>query len=40
MKTKLIIPIIIGLIISGSMTYVFYLMYDCMNPSSWMKGGH
>ena len=40
MKTKFIILIIIGLIISGSVAYVFYLMYDCMNPPSWMKGGH
>jgi len=40
MKTKFITLIIIGIIISGSMGYVSYLMYDCMNPPSGMKGPH
>ena len=37
MKTRLIVLIISGVIISGSFAFVYTQMYDCMYPPSWMK---
>lgn len=37
MKTKFIMVIIAGVIISGTATYLFDQMYDCLNPPMWMK---
>ncbi len=38
MKTRLIVLIISGVIISGSFAFVYAQMYDCLNPPMWMKG--
>ena len=37
MKTRLIALIIIGVVLSGSFSFVYVQMYDCMYPPSWMK---
>ncbi len=37
MKTRLIVLIIIGIIISGSFSFVYAQMYDCLNPPTWIK---
>jgi len=37
MKTKLIALIIIGVVIFGSFSFVYALMYDCLNPPAWIK---
>jgi len=37
MKTKLIALIIIGVLLFGSFSFVYALMYDCLNPPTWMK---
>jgi len=37
MKTKLIALIIIGVVLFGSFSFVYALMYDCLNPPTWMK---
>lgn len=37
MKTNLIVLIIIGVIISGSLSFVYTQMYDCLFPPMWMK---
>ena len=38
MKTRLLIVIGIGVVASGSITYLYAQMYDCLNPPIWMKG--
>ena len=38
MKTRLISLIIIGVVLFGSFSFVYALMYDCLNPPMWMKG--
>ncbi len=37
MKTKLIALILIGVVLFGSFSFVYALMYDCLNPPMWMK---
>lgn len=37
MKTKLITLIIVGATLFGSFSFVYALMYDCLNPPLWMK---
>jgi len=37
MKTRLIASIIIGVVLFGSFSFVYALMYDCLNPPTWMK---
>jgi len=37
MKTKLIALIIIGVVLFGSFSFVYALMYDCLNPPAWFK---
>jgi len=37
MKTKLIALIIIGVVLFGSFSFVYALMYDCLNPPAWIK---
>jgi len=37
MKTRLIALIIIGVVLFGSFSFVYALMYDCLNPPAWIK---
>ena len=37
MKTKFIVLIVVGIIISSGVAYIYDQMYDCLNPPSWMK---
>lgn len=37
MKTKLLITIIIGLIISSGFAFIYNEMFDCLNPPGWLK---
>jgi len=37
MKTKLIAAIIIGVIVSAGVGYLYDQMYDCLFPPTWMK---
>ena len=37
MKTRLVAVIIIVVIISGIVVYLFDQMYDCLYPPMWMK---
>ena len=37
MKTKLIALMISGVVVFGSFSFVYALMYDCLNPPMWMK---
>lgn len=38
MNTRLIALIIIGVVLFGSFSFVYAMMYDCLNPPLWMKG--
>ena len=37
-NTRLIALIVIGVVFFGSLSFVYALMYDCLNPPMWMKG--
>ena len=37
MKTRLVVVIIIGIIISGGFAFVYAQMYDCLHPPPWLK---
>lgn len=37
MKTSLIVGIISGILLFGSLSFVYALMFDCLNPPVWMK---
>ena len=38
MKTRFIALIVIGVVLFGSFSFVYALMYDCPNPPMWIKG--
>lgn len=38
MKIRFVALIIIGVVFFGGFSFVYALMYDCLNPPLWMKG--